>query len=538
MTIEALNSYKSDGSLLPNYGWVQNTSNLSTIREVVEILALKGKHLNHNALMRAILEYRLSKQNIKKKWVWDARCRIKAAVATGMLTIDRTLQGYRLSALGEELINSEKDLTLERGKLKLSNDAIGAFRKGMLTNPPVIRVLRLLNKARKDQHPMSKYDVGGELGFLGDVGFTHFDAEYVANSGYSFNDKEGDSDKWARTLISWLIQVGWAEKTTSKKINGQRLQCYFATEAADKVLRYDAKSATKNIPQEMLCSEHHPFSKPIQKRRAAELKILANRKLRSVASTVTELQALGVALDEETLEYDITNLQRAGIDIVIDNGYIKLADAINLSENEQQYIADDVNKDQTDRDVQHYSRIYEHDIPLALINNLIINVHCNKEKGDSGKAQLFESAVGEFYKFIGFDTTILGQGHGRVADVLVKHPDEARPMKSFAIIVDSKAYDCYKFPLGDVRKMKEYINRHIKELSEEHIIQYAFAFVSWTFTIPNEHLKEIANDTEVHGTAITVPDLLKMGARKVRQEIGPEEIYKMHTTDLLFEPTA
>ena len=78
-------AYSSVGKLMANYGWVQNTSNLSTVRDTVELVSKDG--MNHNALMRAIFEHRTELGDIKKKWTWDARCRIKAICACGIWKI-------------------------------------------------------------------------------------------------------------------------------------------------------------------------------------------------------------------------------------------------------------------------------------------------------------------------------------------------------------------------------------------------------------------------------------------------------------------
>lgn len=197
-----MNQYAGNGKLMKNYGWVQNTSNLSTVRDTVELVPEES--INHNELMRRIYAYRTELGNIKKKWTWDARCRIKAICATGMVEIDRDCQGYHLTELGKQLCSAPKSTIMRRGNRELSNEEKELFRKGLLTNPPVIRVLTILNDSRKAaKGPMSKYDVGSQLGFVGDIGFTHFEAEFVARNGKSFNDAEGDADKWARTIISW-----------------------------------------------------------------------------------------------------------------------------------------------------------------------------------------------------------------------------------------------------------------------------------------------------------------------------------------------
>ena len=58
-------AYSGVGKLMANYGWVQNTSNLSTVRDTVELVSKDG--MNHNALMRAIFEHRTELGDIKKK---------------------------------------------------------------------------------------------------------------------------------------------------------------------------------------------------------------------------------------------------------------------------------------------------------------------------------------------------------------------------------------------------------------------------------------------------------------------------------------
>ena len=56
--------YSGKEKLMPNYGWVQNTSKLSTVRDVVELVPEGG--VSHNSLMWAIYEQR-------KKWAVSKR---------------------------------------------------------------------------------------------------------------------------------------------------------------------------------------------------------------------------------------------------------------------------------------------------------------------------------------------------------------------------------------------------------------------------------------------------------------------------------
>lgn len=527
MAVGESNNYLGEGTLLKNYGWVQNTSNLSTVRETVELISVEG--VNHNGLMRKIYSYRKELGDLKTKWTWDARCRVKAICATGMVELDRDKQGYRLTSLGVELCSKSKSDATYRGKRLLSDEEKEVFRRGLLTNPPVIRVLTILNESRKNgTGPLSKYDVGSQLGFVGDVGFTHFEAEFVARNGKSFNDAEGDADKWARTILSWLEQVGWVQKAEPIFIHGRKLARYTTVYEVDRILQYDACSSEKYIPQEMLCSDHHPFSDIIQHRRAMILKKLSQVKYMSIENLVNCLQQEGVDTDEETLSFDILNLRQAGIRIFKERSIYRLADKIKLDLMRQ--ISKDVKQQigGMEKEIEHYVATYADTLPVRMVDNLIRYGY-----GGASTAALFEMTVAKFFTYMGFEVNCLGQGHGRVADVIVKYRASSYP-KSYALIVDAKAYEKYSFPAGDIRKMKEYIGGHGQELMCDMIPNHAFAFISIDFTSSDEKLEEIAKETAVNGTAIDVYELLELGSRVIKQEIAIAELYPFFVTNSRF----
>ena len=379
---------------MDNYGWVQNTSNLSTVRDTVDLVPSDG--IDHNSLMRMIYLFRQEKGDLKKKWEWDARCRIKAICATGMVELDRSIAGYRLTPLGEELKQSPHSTTFFRGKRVLSSEEKEIFKKGLLTNPPVIRVLAVLNDSRRNGNvPLSKYEVGSQLGFVGDIGFTHFEAEYVALMGKSFNDKEGDADKWARTIISWLSQVGWVITADSVEIYGRTLPRYTTTFEVDRVLQYNAKSTTKYVPQEMLCSDHHAFPKVVQERRVSIIKELSNSSAVKVDDLLAALNSDGIEIDTETLKFDLINQKQAGINIEKELSYYRLADRIKLDvipeKAEQKENLSDVEKK-----ITHYVTTYADTLPARLVDNLIRFGY-----GGTESAAQFEAAVDKFFKLLG-----------------------------------------------------------------------------------------------------------------------------------------
>lgn len=524
---EANRLYEGEGKLLTNYGWVQNTSNLSTVRDTVELVSEDG--MNHNALMRAIRNYRIKNGMSLYKWTWDARCRCKAICATGMAVLDRRIDGYVLTDLGKELIKSPKSDKKQNGKRLLSDEEIEIFRKGLLTNPPVIRVLALLNESRKNgRGAMTKYDVGAELGFVGDIGFTHYDAEFVVASNKSFNDMEGDSDKWARTIISWLKQVDWVVDGERIDCCGRELQSYTTKTDVDRVLQYAAKSTVKYIPIEMLCSDHHPFTRLIQRRRAAILEILGEVSYIRKSDLVAMISSRGIEIDEQQVDFDIINLQQAGISIFKEQSYYRLVDKIILDKpiivekNEVERI------NEIEKQIEEKVTMYDGSIPSRIVADLIRYGYDGRKS-----STLFEMTVNSMFKFLGYESEHLGEGKGRVADVIAKYRSHLYA-KSYGIIIDAKAYQKYNFPAGDLRKMKEYISLHGEYLLEEKIPRHVFAFISMDFTNEEAALSEVARDTAVNGTAITVDTLLKLGEMVTKQEVNIADIYDWYNTNKRF----
>ena len=117
--------------------------------------------------------------------------------------------------------------------------------------------------------------------------------------------------------------------------------------------------------------------------------------------------------------------------------------------------------------------------------------------------------------------------------MIVKYRASSYP-KSYGLIVDAKAYSRYTFPVGDVRKMKEYIDLHGPELLADRIPQHAFAFVSMDFSDPEFHLNEIASEKAVNGTAITVFELFKLGDRVVQNQANIGDLYPSFITNKLY----
>ena len=86
-------------------------------------------------------------------------------------------------------------------------------------------------------------------------------------------------------------------------------------------------------------------------------------------------------------------------------------------------------------------------------------------------------------------------------------------------------------PLSKPKTQIHEIRNTTQELDQ---IDHAFAFISMDFSTPESHLQEIANDTAINGTAITVYELFKLGDEVVQNRISIADILPMFTTNQLF----
>ncbi|HHU32182.1 MAG TPA: hypothetical protein GXZ50_05940 [Clostridia bacterium] len=521
--------------LMDNYGWVQNTSNLSTIRDTIDLVPDHG--IRHLELRERIREYRCANNDLPKYWSWDARCRIKAIHACGLVKLNRHIQGYELTDLGQQLKSCPKATDHLRGKRILTTEEIDIFCNGLLTNPPVIRVLELLNRERRTTNiGLTKYEIGEQLGFVGDPGFTHLDPVWIASSGYSFHNKEGDADKWARTILSWLRQVGWAYLAEERAtICGKTLSRYKATSEIDNILRYNVKRVERNVPSEMLCSEKHPFPKLIQKRRVVILGFLLRKAQRKeealILELVNELRDNGIEADDNLVLFEIISLRQAGFHIHQLGPYLKLDDKVCLDVNPE-LLSNITEESETEIEklIEKLVVQYEDTIPAKLVDGLV------RYGYDGSEGINFEITVAQFFRYLGYKTEYFGQGRGRTADVIARYINKIYA-RSYGIIIDSKATsDKYTFPAGDIRKMKEYIDLHGRELLKDSIPLHAFAFVSSCFCEDvASPLKEISEDTGIKGTAIEVLKLLEFGCLLTKGKLYIENMYPAYITNSTFD---
>ena len=212
----------------PNdYGIFQSELSKPTIE--IGYSALKGKGAGSssrkNALCSGIIQAVIDAQSsctytddngntvtMKKPYTddWSAEGYLRWAISCGLLEYSRTFDTCKISSLGQKLALSADG----------SQDEYETLTEALLSYPPVIRILSLL----KEKEEQTKFDLGSRLGFIGELGFTSVPQEIflydycTANADERADIRsnfEGDSDKYARGIASWLVQMGWV--TSSQK---------------------------------------------------------------------------------------------------------------------------------------------------------------------------------------------------------------------------------------------------------------------------------------------------------------------------------
>ena len=145
-------------------------------------------------------------------------------------------------------------------------------------------------------------------------------------------------------------------------------------------------------------------------------------------------------------------------------------------------------------------------LPQLARNDPDIEAACQQE--GQGLPAVFEHRVGTLFELLGFDVERLGQGHGRVADIITKSRSHL-----YALIIDVKARsDVYTIGT-ESRKFIEYIrNESLRLKNKEGMKKVYFAVVSSKFPDSRDPaINEIKLETDIHGVVMfRVEDLLRI----------------------------
>lgn len=469
---------------------------------------------------------------------WPADNYVRWAQCFGFIKYDYTDDTFEITAKGLELTNAREtgDMLSEKEKELLIN--------AILAYPPAVRILNLLS-ATEETH-LTKFEIGEQLGFIGEDGFTSMPQKILIRSLANADSKErktmkadweGSSDKYARMISSWLEKLGLVNKipkTITVLSGGNKYtetigQAYMITALGITALRKSVgkskhKRIAKNVSWEMFATKGKD-REYLRTRRAFILKCLSeNKNDVSVSDIINYLKSVNLDESENTVLDDIRGLQNIGINILENNAMFSLDDVINdfviplpqsLAKSELSET-----KEKIRENLKKLSHEYLSLIDLAY---------------DSKQNRLFEVKTLELLTEE-CDYQGLHLGGSRKPDGIIYTNKENC---NYGVIIDTKAYSKgYNLPISQADEMERYIgenqtrNEKINpnkwwENFADDINDFYFMFVSGHF-VGNfkSQIERISRNKGINGVAVAVTNLL-LCAEAYKTGIFTHETIKM-----------
>lgn len=453
------------------------------------------------------------KIRIKKPYTddWSADGFLRWAVSLGFLDYNYADDTCSITESGVALVMAKTT--------KEKNSILG---QAYLSYPPVCRVLGLL--ASKGH--MTKFEIGSQLGFTDEAGFTSFPQNiWVQAYEESTDDEEkktlrsdteGSSDKYARMICGWLEAIGWVNKrpkTVRETFGSKTYTCVIASAfeiTGIGIINYNkalGKSKSPRIPKfvyrEMLASKASDANY-LRMRRSLILEYLSNHAPRSVDEIKAFLDSKNIEEKWATIKDDMSGLINIGMDIEYDGEHYKLNDKIEKLIPYQEKIAKDITdavvvKDRARLRLQHIDHKY-----LTLIDYAF----SGKDKCTDFEVYTIDLLVNE----LAFNGIHLGGT--RKPDGIFYHDNKG-------VIIDNKAYSKgFTITRGMADEMTRYVQENNDRNPErnpnqwwlnfgDNVNHFNFVFISSLFKGEIEHmLNNIKQSTGVEGCVLTAENLL------------------------------
>lgn len=544
--------------LLLTYGLISNDDYNDFIAELnktdieIDYSKLKGKGSGSRTrkdaictgIIQAIIEAQQNKTysdvagnsiTIKKPYTddWTAEGFLRWAISCGLLEYVKDDDKCKITPLGEELANAPDNSPAETE----------ALTKALLSYPPVIRILSLLEA----QDEQTKFDLGSKLGFKGEMGFTSMPQDaYLCDyceattAGERTNvrsNEEGDSDKYARGIASWCMQMGWVEsnqkdvtETYRRKSYTAKLQTYSITRKGEKALiKARGNSSNPRLARvlmfEMLASNKVSSANYLRFVRACIIKALTSSD-KSTDQLKKALKGYELDVDDTAIKDHIEGLISIGLEITENAGKYRLLDKIECLEipARTECVKDNVVdiKDRVRNKLIHLDHKY-----LALIDLAYSDAASRAKK--NADAREFEIQTADlFTKELSFNGQRLGDS--RKPDVIISYGLDGT-------IVDNKSYkDGFNISRTCADEMSRYINENnLRQKSlnpnewwknfDSTITAYTFLFItSYLKGQFEDQLEYVSNaNGGIKGAAIGVESLLYLseGIKAGRIDMPP-----------------
>ena len=543
------------------YGWIQNPSNFSSLKKVIQIFDSNSKHyeklrdklvkkiyfddirkklqdkLDNNittftyqelvgsskdktgkspksrsdAVADALIQVTIIPQQVSrtgKDWTdnWTADGFLRWAVSLNLLETDRDQDIFYITDKGLEFSKVEEGTEEEKQLLQ----------KVLLSYPPAVQILSLL---KENGDYCTKYFLGEQLGFRGEKGFTSYNEDLMFDwlsvatkeeQKSIKSDVEGTSDKYARGICNWLKNVDLIYTKTVKrefKTGGSNgFQGYKINAKGIHLLEQSKRKKTEKFVMWEFFATSAENKNYIRTRRAYILKFL--QKTQSFSVVLNNLRMKGFNDDKEIIIEDLKGLVSFGlrIELNIKNNKVILRDRLN------DFTIPNIEVTRA----RKAEFLRNTSLPMKYIELLDIAYDGKRDRD-------FEIVTMELFREVyRFNSKLLGGG---------RKPDGLIYTDNFGVIVDTKAYGKgYAKSISQADEMIRYIvdnqrrdiNRNpIKwwEDFPESIPENSFYFlwVSSKFIGKfQEQLTYTANETRTKGAAINVEQLL-IGADLVKK---------------------
>lgn len=559
-------------------GWIQDSGSLDNLIKVVELFDCDSE--TYQNLVADELPRKIADANVRNRLLGelqnanghDGNPLIKFHALTGTRTPNNMVDGivqalipgqnrvgivdwacdnfvrfaYTLDFI--QYVQAEDAFTVTDLGLSLSqaadNEAKYAILKQSLKQyGPAVRILELLFRQlneNAESPSLTKFELGRELGFKGEDGFTTFSQTVfiqALNSAQTTQDKskirqnwEGSSDKYARMICGWLEKVGWVRRTRKEaetrigqEVYNENLQSYQIT--ADGIAAFRScraysrnRGTIKNIPFEMLATKGADLLF-LRTKRALIINFL--NRARTLGQIQRHLNANQlVNIPTAVILDDIENFTRIGLEIEERTGTYRIKDEIGLLEipAQSQPLTPSVLmqvKQNLSQDIGH--------LPHTFFDLLDLSI--------AGNGTPFEVRIVDLLN------TVVSAKHlsgGNRPEIIAYYP-AMNP--SDGAIIDSKSYaNGFSIPAAERDKMIRYLeeyeaknstlnpNRWWENFQSPNYpnapVKYAFVSSSFVGNFQTQ-LQYIFQRTEKIGCAVGAESLI----RKIDRILNPAESY-------------
>ena len=413
----------------------------------------------------------------------------------------------------------------------------------LLSYPPAVRILNLLS----DGKVKTKFELGKNLGFIGEDGFTSIPqdvlimtlatTEDTKERNKLRTDTEGSSDKYARMIAKWLSKLGLlvqVAKEVELSIGGKNYkekigQSYMITAKGIQALnkangKSRHKRISKNISWEMLATKGIDRNY-IRTRRALIIKNLIECKSGLTLEEIRdrlEIQAISELFT--VVKDDLDGLINIGLNIE------KIGEKYYFNDEINDFIIPIIENSEKSEFTQEKDNLREKLDTLSHEYLSLVDLAF-----DSQQNRLFEMKTVELLtKECNYKGVHLGGSRKPDGIIYTENSTD-----NYGVIIDTKAYsNGYNLPISQVDEMVRYVEENNKREKErnsnewwkefgDNINKFYFSFISGKF-IGNieEKLQRITIFTNVYGNAMTIITLLYLANEIKANRLKTMEVVK------------